>query len=44
VAAENLYQHAEHDFRMMNGANKGQHHRATRPTAPADLQAEMSEE
>jgi len=44
VAAENLYQHAEHYFRVMNAANEGQHHRATRPTAPADLQAEMSEE
>jgi len=28
----------------MNAANEGQHHRATRPTAPPDLQAEMSEE
>jgi Domain of unknown function (DUF4167) len=44
VAAENLYQHAEHYFRVMNAVNEGQHHRATRPTAPADFQAEMSEE
>ena len=44
VAAENLYQHAEHYFRVMNAANEGQHHRATRPTAPADPQTEMSEE
>ena len=44
VAAENLYQHAEHYLRVMNAANEGQHHRATRPTAPADPQTEMSEE
>jgi len=40
VAAENLYQHAEHYFRVMNAANEGHQHRA----APADLQTEMSEE
>jgi Domain of unknown function (DUF4167) len=44
VAAENLYQHAEHYFRVMNAANEAHHHPATRPTAPADLQTEMSEE
>jgi hypothetical protein len=44
VAAENLYQHAEHYFRVMNAANEGQQHRAMRPTAPADLQTEMSVE
>jgi Domain of unknown function (DUF4167) len=38
VAAENLYQHAEHYFRVMNAANEGQQHRAMRPAAPADLQ------
>ena len=43
VAAENLYQHAEHYFRVMNAANEGHQHRAARPTAPADLQTEMSE-
>ena len=40
VAAENLYQHAEHYFRVMNAANEG-HQRRT--IAPADLQTEMSE-
>jgi hypothetical protein len=40
VAAENLYQHAEHYFRVMNAANEGQQHRAMRPAAPADLQTE----
>jgi len=44
VAAENLYQHAEHYFWVMNAGNEGPQHHATRPTAPADLQAEMSEE
>jgi hypothetical protein len=28
----------------MNAASQGHEHRATRPTAPADLQTEMSEE
>src|SRR5438105_527209 len=44
IAAENLYQHAEHYFRVMNAANEGHQHRATRPTARADLQTEMSQE
>jgi uncharacterized protein DUF4167 len=44
VGAENLYQHAEHYFRVMNAANEGPLHRATRPTVPADFQTEMSEE
>src|SRR6202521_6002458 len=44
VAAENLYQHAEHYFRVMNAANEGHQHRATAPTAPEDLQTEMSED
>jgi Domain of unknown function (DUF4167) len=41
VAAENLYQHAEHYFRVMNAANEGQQQRAMRPAGPADLQPEM---
>ena len=41
VAAENLYQHY---FRVMNAANEGHQHRATPPTAPADLDTEMAEE
>ena len=44
VAAENLYQHAEHYFRVMNAADEGQQHRATHPTVPADLETEMAEE
>ena len=44
VAAENLYQHAEHYFRVMNAASEAHQHPAMRPTAPADLQTEMSEE
>jgi hypothetical protein len=44
VAAENLYQHAEHYFRIMNAANEGHQHRATRPDAPADVETAMAEE
>jgi len=44
VAAENLYQHAEHYFRVMNAANEGQQQRAMRPGAPADLQTEVPAE
>jgi Domain of unknown function (DUF4167) len=44
VAAENLYQHAEHYFRVMNAANEGQQHRAMRPAGPADLQTEVPAE
>ena len=44
VAAENLYQHAEHYFRIMNAANEGHQHRATRPDAPTDAETEMAEE
>ena len=44
VAAENLYQHAEHYFRVMNAANEPPQHPAVRPSAPADLQSEMAEE
>src|SRR5437016_8462518 len=36
VAAENLYQHAEHYFRVMNAQGEGQGH--PRPTTPADLE------
>jgi hypothetical protein len=44
IAAENLYQHAEHYFRVMNAANDGHQHRATRATAPAAPETEASEE
>jgi len=43
VAAENLYQHAEHYFRVMNAAAEGHQHQATHPIAPADLETEMAE-
>src|SRR5438045_9298153 len=36
VAAENLYQHAEHYFRIMNAQGDGQQHGQPRPTTPAD--------
>ena len=38
VAAENLYQHAEHYFRIMNLAGEGQGQGPPRPTTPADLE------
>src|SRR3981189_2910963 len=44
VAAENLYQHAEHYFRIMNAANEGHQHRVTRPGTPADVATAMEEE
>ena len=44
VAAENLYQHAEHYFRVMNAANEGYQHRVMPPAAAADLETERAEE
>jgi hypothetical protein len=41
IAAENLYQHAEHYFRMMNANGDPNQHGAPRPITPADL--EMNE-
>ena len=43
VAAENLYQHAEHYFRVMNanGENPAQ---MARPTTPADLMPDQENE
>jgi hypothetical protein len=38
VAAENLYQHADHYFRLMNLAGEGQGQGPPRPTTPADLE------
>jgi hypothetical protein len=38
VAAENLYQHAEHYFRIMNALGEGQGQGPPRPTTPADLE------
>ena len=43
VAAENLYQHAEHFFRVMSAANEGYQHRVMPPTAAADLETESAE-
>jgi len=37
VAAENLYQHAEHYFRLANTGRDGIPQGAPRPTAPADF-------
>jgi hypothetical protein len=44
VAAENLYQHAEHYFRVMNAANEGYQHRVMPPSAAANLETERAEE
>lgn len=38
IAAENLYQHAEHYFRVMNANGDGNLHGAPRPTTPADIE------
>jgi hypothetical protein len=38
IAAENLYQHAEHYFRIMNSYGEGNLHGAPRPTTPADVE------
>jgi Domain of unknown function (DUF4167) len=38
IAAENLYQHAEHYFRVMNANGDANLHGAPRPTTPADVE------
>jgi hypothetical protein len=38
VAAENLYQHAEHYFRIMNAQGEGQNQGQPRPMTPADME------
>jgi len=38
IAAENLYQHAEHYFRVMNANGEASQHGAPRPTTPADFE------
>ena len=38
VAAENLYQHAEHYFRIMNAQGEGQGGAPPRPMTPADME------
>jgi hypothetical protein len=38
IAAENLYQHAEHYFRVMNANGDANAHGTPRPTTPADVE------
>jgi len=38
IAAENLYQHAEHYFRVMNAQGEGQMNGPPRPMTPADVE------
>ena len=38
IAAENLYQHAEHYFRVMNANGDANAHGAPRPVTPADIE------
>src|SRR5215475_3796156 len=38
IAAENLYQHAEHYFRIMNANGDGFQHGQPRPMTPADTE------
>jgi hypothetical protein len=38
ITAENLYQHAEHYFRIMNANGEANLHGGPRPTAPPDLE------
>jgi hypothetical protein len=38
IAAENLYQHAEHYFRIMNAQAEGQGNAPPRPMTPADME------
>jgi hypothetical protein len=40
IAAENLYQHAEHYFRVMNANGDANQHGAPRPMTPADVDLE----
>jgi hypothetical protein len=43
VAAENLYQHAEHYYRVMNANGDAHQHGAPRPMTPADIEPGESE-
>jgi hypothetical protein len=38
ISAENLYQHAEHYFRMMNAQGEGGYNQGQRPMTPADTE------
>jgi hypothetical protein len=44
IAAENLYQHAEHYFRVMNANGEGNPHAPPRPVTPADLEIGETDE
>ncbi len=44
IAAENLYQHAEHYFRVMNANGEGGQNGAPRPTTPADVEMSGAED
>jgi hypothetical protein len=43
IAAENLYQHAEHYFRVMNANGDAKAHNAPRPATPADIEMNGAE-
>lgn len=43
IAAENLYQHAEHYFRVMNANGEAHQQGAPRPTTPADLDMDAAD-
>jgi hypothetical protein len=43
IAAENLYQHAEHYFRVMNANGDANAHDAPRPVIPADIEVNGAE-
>jgi hypothetical protein len=43
IAAENLYQHAEHYFRIMNAQGEGQGNAPPRPMTPADVEMSADE-
>jgi hypothetical protein len=43
VVAENLYQHAEHYYRVMNANGDAHQHGAPRPMTPADIELGESE-
>ena len=43
IAAENLYQHAEHYFRVMNANGDANAHDAPRPVTPADVEVNGAE-
>lgn len=43
IGAENLYQHAEHYFRIANTRREGDPQQPFRPTAPADVASDTPE-